>query len=461
MSEPSAPQRQGSQASDEAESVDRPDSSPEAPARWNPLTRIAFRFCFAYFALFCLTFAQIIWVFVGVAAELLPDDAVAWQMLELRPLLRWVGRNVFGTHADLVMNGSGDQTLIWVMVFLLLVAAAVITVTWWVLDRRRAEYTRLWTWFVLVMRMCLGGQLLFYGFAKLFPLQMPYPSLLTQLTPYGQQGMFTVLWNQVGSSPVYQILLGAAEVTAGLLVFIPRTATAGALLSLVSMSLVWIFNMTFDVPVKILSFHLLLLSLVVLVPQARRLANFLVLERPTEPATQPSPFRARRAKRIAAAVQVALAAWVLFGCLQFSLDAWSKEGFDAPKPPLYGIWDVTEFVADGHPVPPLITDEIRWRRLVFDQSQTTYQRMDDTFVPVAAQVDPEAHSVALSGLSPAGDAPPVQLAKFTYDRPDAERLSLRGELGGRPVTIELKRLDSDAFPLNRTKFHWVQDAPHP
>jgi hypothetical protein len=45
-------------------------------------------------------------------------------------------------------------------------------------------------------------------------------------------------------------------------------------------------NMSFDVPVWILSFHMLLMSLVLLAPQSQRLANVLVLERPSEPASQ-------------------------------------------------------------------------------------------------------------------------------------------------------------------------------
>jgi hypothetical protein len=49
------------------------------------------------------------------------------------------------------------------------------------------------------------------------------------------------------------------------------------------MAQVFMLNMSFDVPVKILSFHLLLMSLVLLAPQIRRLANVLVLERPSEP----------------------------------------------------------------------------------------------------------------------------------------------------------------------------------
>ena len=52
---------------------------------WNPVTRLAFRFCFTYFGLFCLWFAQITFVFTGVIGRWLPDEAIMWQMVALEP----------------------------------------------------------------------------------------------------------------------------------------------------------------------------------------------------------------------------------------------------------------------------------------------------------------------------------------------------------------------------------------
>ncbi|GAT12064.1 hypothetical protein [Mycolicibacterium novocastrense] len=141
------------------------------------------------------------------------------------------------------------------------------------LDRRRASYPRLSAWFFVFLRMFLGAQMLLYGFAKVIPIQMPAPPLSALLRPYGDFSPVSVLWLQVGSSYPYEILLGSAEVLAGTLLFVPRTATLGALLSLLGMGQVFVLNMTFDVPVKILSFHLVLMSLVLLAPQVRELAN--------------------------------------------------------------------------------------------------------------------------------------------------------------------------------------------
>ncbi|WP_039799407.1 hypothetical protein [Nocardia araoensis] len=428
---------------------------------WSLPARVAFRFVFAYFGLFCLLFAQILFVFTGILSKWLPESAILWQMRTTSPLVGWVGEHVFGVEAVLHEDsGSGDQAAIWLLIFCELVAAVLITIVWSILDRRRRNYTALRGWFLAFIRLCLGGQMLFYGLAKAIPSQMPAPSLTALLQPYGTMSPASVLWNQVGAAPVYEILLGSAEVLGGLLLFLPRTATAGALLSLVSMAQVFVLNMTYDVPVKILSFHLLLLSLVVLAPQAGRLANVLVLERPSEPAAQPPLFDSRRANRIAAAVQVALGLWVLIGGVYIGWQAWRESGDGAPKPPLYGIWTVGEFTRDGHPAPPLLTDDGRWRRLIFDRHGTTVQKMDDSFVPVVAVIDEAAHTIVLSEVPQSAGAPPVRLGAFTFAQPGTDTLSMTGELNGTPVSLSLDRMDLNSFPLRSRGFDFVQEYPY-
>ena len=70
---------------------------------------------------------------------------------------------------------------------------------------------------------------------------------------------------------------------------------------------IFVLNMTYDVPVKLFSFHLMVMSLVLLAPDARRLFNFLVLKRPTPPSAERPLFRnriGRRASLIAAQLRV-------------------------------------------------------------------------------------------------------------------------------------------------------------
>lgn len=429
------------------------------------MTRVAFRFCFLYFGMFCLWFAQITFAFAGITALWLPSGAVMWQMLLTAPVTDWVGRTLFGIDAALRPgSGSGDQAAIWVAMACLLAIALVGTAVWSVLDRRRTQYTRLAAWFTVFLRLCLGGQMLFYGFAKLIPTQMPAPPLSALLQPYGQFSPMSVLWLQVGSSPGYEMALGAVEVAAGLLLFWPRTAVLGALLSLLSMGQVFLMNMSFDVPVKILSSHLLLISLVLLAPHLRLLADTLVLQRSSGPIRMPQLFTGQRANRIATAVQVGLGIWVSIGLAVVGWQSWHQYGDGRPTPPLYGIWAVTEFSVDGRVSPPLTTDEFRWNHLVFDRpGLVTFQLMDGTLRDAPAQVD--AGRVTITAPLPPSDgmtavAPdPTPFADFGFAQPAPDRLELTGHLEGRPVSIALRAVDLSSFTLRNRGFHWVQEYP--
>jgi hypothetical protein len=423
------------------------DQSP----RWRLGTRVAFRFCVVYFGLFCLLYVQIMFAFTGVFGAVLPPNATAWQMSALGPLTEWVGHHVFGIDAALRPDSrSGEQAAMWVFMFTVLVIAIIATVLWSVLDRRRTGYQRLHAWFLTFIRVCLGGQMLYYGADKVIPAQMPAPPLTSLLRPYGQLSPTWVLWLQVGSSYPYEIALGAVEVAAGVLLFWPRTATLGALLALACMAQVFLLNMTFDVSVKILSFQLLLLAVVLLIPQARRLANMLVLQRLSSPAIQPALFTTRRAAKTATTIQVGLGAWVLAGSLLMSWLDWSHYGGGRPKPDLYGIWTVTEFSLNGTSLPPLTTQHDRWQCLIIeDTDRLSYQQMDGEIVPALADIN--AHTITLSDMG----APTT----LTIDRTTPDWLRLSGRLHGQPVNMTLRRLNLDRLPLHRNGFQWVQEYP--
>ncbi|MFW0785325.1 DoxX family protein [Gordonia sp. CPCC 206044] len=433
---------------------------PDAPStgRWHPMTTIAFRFGYAYLLAFCLLFAQITFVFAGFIAHLLPDNAIMWQMLAVEPIVAWVGRTIFGVDASLdVTSGSGDQAIIWLLVFTLLILAAVATAAWSALDRGREHHRRLWAWSATALRLFLGGQMLFYGFAKFLPSQMSPPSLTALLQPYGDFSPASVLWLQVGSSPIYEILLGSVEVLGGVLLFVPRTATLGALVSFVAMVQVLILNMTFDVPVKILSAHLVLIALVLLAPQMRNLFGLFVLQRPAAAVPPPQLFSRPRQKRIAAWVQVCLGIWVAIGAAYISWTGLHEYGARAPKPPLHGIWAVDDFRIEGRSSAPLTTDPTRWQRLVFDtDGAATVQMMDGALHMLPAHVDEASRSIEI----PATPSTRLPSATVRFDRPTDDRLRLDGTIDGAPTTVTLHRVDPNAFPLRSRGFHWIQEQPY-
>src|SRR5262249_770946 len=141
------------------------------------------------------------------------------------------------------------------------------------------NYVVLHKWFHLFLRFALGSEMVLYGMDKLVPMQMPFPQLTRLVEPYGNFSPMGVLWYSIGASPAYEMFVGGAEMVGGILLFFPRTAMLGALVCLADVIEVFALNMTYDVPVKLFSFHLILMSLVLLAPELRRIAGFFFTDR--------------------------------------------------------------------------------------------------------------------------------------------------------------------------------------
>ena len=82
-----------------------------------------------------------------------------------------------------------------------------------------------------------------------------------------------LLWTTIGSAPAYQIATGCVEVLAGVLLLLPRTVPLGALLGLLSLLQVLLLNLTFDIGVKLVTMHLIVLAVILLAPVARSMAG--------------------------------------------------------------------------------------------------------------------------------------------------------------------------------------------
>jgi hypothetical protein len=274
------------------EATDTPDT-PAQCRSWSAATLVAFRFGTCYFGSFGLALV------IGLVPVILAGIGIDGPWMAMRGLLHvmlppieWVGTHLLGLHVESTQVGS-DSAFQWSALYCIAILSTVATVIWTVLDRRR-RYDRLQTWVWTVLRLMLAASMFYFGMAKVIPTQMPF--VLNRLVePYGNFSPAGVLWAQVGISPVYQMLLGAAEVVGGLLLLLPRTAAAGALVCAFDLTQVFILNMTYDIRLKSVSSQLLLLSLFLLAPYARRLFAVLFTDRAI-PATESAPlFAGRRA----------------------------------------------------------------------------------------------------------------------------------------------------------------------
>ncbi len=398
--------------------------------RWSLALRVAFRFCAVYFGLYCLT-TQIVSSIIQFAN--IPNLTA---LQPVRGMVFWTAAHVFHITKTLVYegSGSGDKTFDWVLDFCVLVTALLATAVWSGLDRKRANYQTAYKWFHLAMRLALGTQMLVYGFAKVVPAQMPFPFLTRLLEPYGNFSPMGVLWASIGSAPAYEIFAGSCEAIGGILLFFPRTAFLGALICLADLTEVFTLNMTYDVPVKLFSFHLILICLLLLAPDWRRIRNF-VLKQASAASASSDLFGSKRANRIGVAAQATFGLVMIFAHGYYSWQGWHTFGGGAPKPALYGIWN-----ADPGS---------EWRRVVFERFPVMYlQHGEDPFVQYRITVDAQKNTIAIA--KPA--------ATLSY-RHDGDQLTLDGNLGGQPLHLRLHLLDRNSFLLVNRGFHWIQEFP--
>jgi hypothetical protein len=429
-----------------------PSQLAQAP-HWRPATRSAFRFCFIYFGLFCLS-TQIFGGLLTIPKVDIPDPASLWP---IRPVIFWVAAHLFHAKLPLVYagSGSGDKTFDWVMSFCFLVAATLATVIWTALDRRRENYVTLYKWFRIFLRFALAGQMVSYGMAKVIPLQMPFPNLTKLIEPYGNFSPMGVLWASIGAAPAYETFAGCAELLGGILLILPWTTTLGALVCVADMTQVFMLNMTYDIPVKLFSFHFILLALFLLAPDLQRLSNFFLRNRAVAPSLQPQLFKTPRANRIAIAAQLVFGLWLIGTAAYSGWDDWHTYGGARPKSPLYGIWSVEELAIDSQVRAPLVIDYDRWRRVVFDfPERATFQRMDDSFVSYAAKIDSDKKTLALTQSSDKN-----WKGNLTFQRPSADQLILDGEIGNHRTHLQLRLVDRNKFLLVNSGFRWVQEYP--
>ncbi len=380
--------------------------------RWPFAGRIAFRFAFCYFAIFLFCHGNTN-VFSPLDGLLFGGAIATWLWTPLATLAQAIGPKMFhltGVAATWHGSGSGDTAMNWVLNGIFLAIALLATLIWSVLDRKRGAYPVLYAWLRFVMRLVLGVVMLFYGFDKLFPIQMQPPTLGVLTEPFGQMSPDSLLWSMLGTFPAYEMICGSVEIIAGVLLLIRRTALAGALLTLFVMTNVLIYNLFFDVPVKLFAFHLVLYALFLILQDVPSLFRFFVLNKSAEPVGIWVPPASRtgvlKAMRIFEFCYLVLA---LFTYGKVGYTTWSQLRAGQAPSPLLGAWTV-----QAAPGTKIKTAEDRaWTNIYFDNTFRAMVR--DTSGQLwryGVKYDPAKATLGLSG------ATDVVSFRVKFDDPD-------------------------------------------
>ncbi|HEY6392026.1 MAG TPA: hypothetical protein VIX89_12155 [Bryobacteraceae bacterium] len=425
---------------------DGPQAAPQ-PC-WGLAQRILFRFVFAYLTLYNL--AQAGYLVPGIRA--LSDVYTRlW-----RPIAPWVAIHVFHLSGPVTVypavNGSGDTTLDYIQDLCFVVLAAVATLVWSVLDRKRGEYVRLHLSLRIGMRYVLALTLFSYGFAKVIPTQFIFPGFSRLIEPLGELSPMGLLWNFMGYSTPYIIFSGLAEVFGGALLLLRRTATLGAMASAAVLLNIVMLNFCYDVPVKLYSSNLLLMAIFLMTPDLGRLANMLVLNRPTQPAKLDWPaFNKRWMRQAMLTVKVLFIGYFVVMTVKERLDGYKNFVVGRTKAPLYGLWEVESFARNGMELPPLTTDTNRWKRVIVQSpAGMSIRMMDDSADGYSTSYDAAKNSVTLTAA-----ADKTKKNVFAYSWLGADHLVLTGD----GLAVKLRKVDRSKFLLVNRGFHWINERP--
>ncbi|MBU6454746.1 MAG: hypothetical protein KGS72_23465 [Cyanobacteria bacterium REEB67] len=418
---------------------------------WPLWQRCLFRYWFCYIFLYLFPFP-----FSAIPG--LHLIAIPWDMF-VRALVNGSAAYCFHVTPDWshAGSGSGDQLIRWIELATYAGFALPLATVWSILDRRRRQYRFLFTLLRIWSLTFVAANMLSYGAAKIIPSQFPplHDQDLSQTV--ATKSPMGILWTFMSTSQPYTIFAGLAEFAAGLLLAVPVTRVLGALLCFAVATQIFMLNMCYDVPVKILSGHLLMLSFFLLLPDVKNLFGLFCLRKIAVAFPQFELFQKSKINLIFwICIWLFLAYYAAFGFIG-SYKGWKSSAAAVSRKPgdYSGYWLISSCLFDGKELPSTAPASQRWCSMWVYKDRIAVCGADGQWKSYAIQKEPNGTDFLMIARDRT-----AQRAFFRGVMPDLDSWNLSGDVANTPCEIHLRRpLGGDSLLLNRG-FHWVNEVPY-
>jgi len=188
--------------------------------------------------------------------------------------------SLFGFGDDVInnpMNGSGDTTMHYVALASYAILATVGAILLFILLKDKHKIINFYRFMLVYARYFVGLTLVSYGIVKFLIGQFPGPSYFALESTYGEFSPMGLAWRFFGYSDLYKGFMGTAEILAGMLLMIRKTKVLGAFITIGVTINIFLVNLSFDVPVKLFSGHLLFFTILIILPYLKQLTTFFLL----------------------------------------------------------------------------------------------------------------------------------------------------------------------------------------
>lgn len=414
---------------------------------WRLLKKIYVRFSAVYFILYISVFPA---AYIPFGLKINHWYTQCWDAI-----VSWLNEYFFKASYHFSNDySSSDGTYNYLQLIAIVLLASVICIIWSAADRKRKSYDALLYWVMVILRYFLAFTMIDYGCSKIFYMQFSPMGLTTLMSPYGQSFPQQLLWNFMGYSVGYNIFIGIGEITGGFLLLFRKTKLAGALITLIIVANVFALNLSYDVAVKLFSFHLLLIALFIAGPDLANLFRFLFLNQPANALDSKAPVPGKRWQRTALLiVKYGLILFVFFNSFQFYSGFIKLRSSQSKHPPLYGVYSTSSFMLNANLLPPLLTDTVRWHKLIIEnQGYANVQQMNDDMHGYHFITDTAAKTISMFSFDDT-----IQKFQLHYFLPDTAHLVISGRIRGDSVNIRLEKFNLNDWNLIRNQFNWTHD----
>jgi hypothetical protein len=415
-----------------------------------PARRLAARFALLAFCLYHLPLILNDYPSLGGGGA--RDDGLSqWWGHVFGQVGLWVARHVFqltGPMPSALSGDNGDTAEEYGRLLTDMVVAAIVAVVWTISDRRRPRARWVEGALRVILRYAIALGLASYAMAKLYPVQFGPLSAVSLEMRVGELTPFALLWRFMEYSPVYSTFAGIMEMTVVVLLCFRRTATLGALICLPVMANVALLDLCYGVPVKLFALSMVVSAAVLVLYDARRLADALVRRRAVLAPPPDPPLRSRHLRRLRWPVKLVLVGGVILSSA-VAMDQSRASVLAEEASPLHGTWQVDSFIKNGRELAQT-ADPSRWRRFLVTARGAAIRLEDDRLLRCDRTVNEAARTLEVSCKK-------EHIEGMLHWTRDGDQLRLDGTFDHAPVTASLKRRDEAELPLLQSRFSWISD----
>ncbi|TBH76250.1 hypothetical protein [Aquirufa nivalisilvae] len=334
---------------------------------WPTWQLVAFRIAFVFFISMTIP-NRIDWY-----KDLFTFDYLNLHYRDLYDIARFgSGINFFGNK---IFGSTLQGYAIWVITFIFSVVIAIIwSIVSYVRKSEVKHYDTLFYWLNVVVRYRAAIGIIGFGFTKLTPTQLPYPSWGLLNTDFGDLTLQKIYWLSIGIVPLYEVFTGIVEVLAGALLFFRKTVFWGAVLLFGALADIVYVNFAYDGGVHVYSSYFVLFSAFLLLPYIPKIYGLLIQEKLTLPFIQ-TPSLTKKWQETGriilkySTIIIFLPVFTYLSIVNFIYDPYKQPSIKGLSQ-LRGNYHVTSFRLNNQEIPYSPLDTTRWQQATFEKWTT-------------------------------------------------------------------------------------------